>query len=370
MNSRERVKRAIEFKKPDRVPYMGANHLLGILKTDIFPIIAFPNKNWQPKDSPPNYPHVNPIFMNLGFWRWNTSNWNPPPPKNWHKIPHTEIDEWGSYWDHTGDATMGHPSDPAIKDWDELDSLQVPDGSNPKNFKVLKNLAKLFPGKYKLGLMENFLFERSHFIRGFTKIFVDYRKNPNKVLELVNKIKVFYLQMVRNFYLAGADGILTPDDLGTQFSAILSPTIFNKFYRDAYAEVISLCHKLGMHFILHSCGNLGALIPILVEIGVDCLQLDSPHMIGLDEAKKYAGKLSFWNTVNIQSIYPFGTPRGVYNEVARMIKAVGAYNGGLLIVDYMGAPNVLNVPMKNVKAMRKAVMVYGKYKKNGESILI
>jgi len=370
MNSKERVKRAIEFRNPDRVPYMGTNTIMGALTSDVFPIAPFPNKDWQPRDSPPNYPHIEPILMKLGLYNWDTSKWNPPPPRKWSKVERMEVDEWGSYWFClANDNTMGHPSKPAIESWDELDKVHVP-STGWDRFKTMNKLGKLFPGRYKLGMMENFLFERSHFIRGFTKIFVDYRKNPERVTELINMIKPFYLNMVKQYYRCGCDGIIAPDDLGTQYSAIVSPTVFNKFYREAYAEVIELSHKLGMHFILHSCGNINALIPILVEIGLDGLQFDSPHMVGLDFAKKFHGKISFWNTVNIQSVYPFGTTRDVFKEVIRMIKAVGARNGGLVIVDYFGAPKVMNVPMANVKAMWEAVRVYGKYKKNGESILI
>jgi len=370
MNSKERVTRAIEFGRPDRVPFISSNSILGILTTDVFPIVPFPNNEWQPQNSPPYYPHVDPIFMKLGLYKWDTSKWNPPPPKNWHELPHTEIDEWGSYWDHRGDATMGHPSKPAIESLDDLDSLIVPSGSNLKRLKYIKMLSKLFPNKYKIGMMENFFFERSHFIRGFSKILVDYKKNPKKVLDLINKIKTYYLEMVKSLYLSGADGIATPDDLGTQLSAIIGPKIFNKFYREAYSDVIDLCHDLGMHFILHSCGNISPLIQILIEIGVDALQFDSPHMVGFNTAKKYAEKICFWNCVNIQSIYPFGTTRDVFKDVMKMIKTVGARDGGLLIIDYMGAPKTLNVPRNNVKAMWEAVRVYGKYKKNGESILI
>ncbi len=370
MNSRERVKRAIEFGNPDRVPYIGPNNLVSILSTDVFPIAGFPDPDWQPKDSPPNYPHVHPALMWFGLYKWDTSNWNPPPPRNWYKIPRTEIDEWGGIWDCLDDSTMGHPSRPAIKSWEDLDSLTIPNASNPKKFKLTYLASKLFPSKYKLGMMDNFLFERSHFLRGFTRLFLDYKRNPDKVLEFINKIKNYYLELVKSLHRYGADGVTTPDDLGTQISPIISPKFFNKFYRDAYAEVVDLCHKLGMHFILHSCGNIGSLIPILIDIGVDVLQFDSPHMVGLDVAKKYAGKMCFWNCVNIQSIYPYGSPKDIYKEVARMIKTVGAHNGGLLIIDYFGAPSVLKVPKKNVKAMWEAVRVYGKYKENGDSILI
>lgn len=42
MNSIERVKAAIHFRKPDRVPVYKAG--LG----DVFPMVMMPSKNWQP----------------------------------------------------------------------------------------------------------------------------------------------------------------------------------------------------------------------------------------------------------------------------------------------------------------------------------
>lgn len=47
MNSRERVRRAFHFDKPDTVPMSCIN-----LKTDFFPIIQFHSRTWQPKDFP------------------------------------------------------------------------------------------------------------------------------------------------------------------------------------------------------------------------------------------------------------------------------------------------------------------------------
>lgn len=372
MKSKERVKRAIEFGNPDRVPYISSNHLPGILTTDIFPIAPIPDSNFQPPDSPPNYPHVHPLLIQFGLYKWDTSKWpNGKPPRNWQRLPRIEIDEWNGIWDCVDGKTMGHPSRPLIKTWDDLDKIRIPDGLNTDRLKLTHTLSRLFPSKYKLGFMDHFLFERSHFLRGFNNVLIDFRRNPDKMKELISRIKEYFLDCVRSLAQFGVDGVSTPDDLGTQLSPIISPKIFNEFYRDAYAEIVELSHKYKMHFHLHSCGNIGDLMPILVDdIGVDVLSFDSPHMVGLETAKKYTGRVCFSNCVNIQSIYPFGTPNDVYREVARMIKAVGAKGGGLMIIDYFGAPSTLNVPMKNVKAMWNAVRTYGKYKENGESILI
>ena len=139
MNSKERVKRAIEFGKPDRVPYSGANIIAGVFTSDIFPVLPTFNKDWQPKDSPPNYPHVDWRLINLGIYKWDTSKWNPPTPKNWHRIELMEVDEWGAYWYCLpDDNTMGHPSKPAIENWDDIDSINVPN-TRWERFKLFNN---------------------------------------------------------------------------------------------------------------------------------------------------------------------------------------------------------------------------------------
>ncbi len=170
MKAAERVEPALKFQRPDRVPFIGYNGISPLL-SDVFPILPLTPATWQPLSSQ-YYPHVNGIQWDLGLYHWNPKQWNPSLPKNpkiWRKQQHREIDEWGVIWEALGDGTMGWPVEGPLKSWEDLDSLTVPQGNNPQRYALTGRLNHLLPkkSKFRLGYMDNFLFERTHFLRGW-----------------------------------------------------------------------------------------------------------------------------------------------------------------------------------------------------------
>ena len=73
------------------------------------------------------------------------------------------------------------------------------------------------------------------------------------------------------------DAVWTSDDIGTQTSAFFSLEIFQTFFKPYYQELIEHAHSLGMHFWLHTCGNVRSFIPDLIEIGLDVLHPIQKH---------------------------------------------------------------------------------------------
>ena len=355
MNRRERVKRAITYNKPDRVPKFK------IPFGDTSFLFNIPQYNWQPTEK-----NVYPYFMSdiirkLRLYRWRRPAW---AHKNWFAIEREEIDEWGCYWNKMAyDITMGHPGRPAIETWDQLDSWQVPDLSDPQPYKIASWLTKLLPGRYKVAIPNNFHFiaGRVSMLRGFSNILIDHYRNPKQVHELTKKVTEVFLkhaEMLITHYKP--DAFFGADDLGTQHQLFFSPAIFKKFYAEPYKKVINFVHDHGCDFILHSCGNVGELIPIFIDLGVDALEFDSPRMTGYETLLKFRGKIPFWACVNIQSVYPFGTPEKVEQEVKKMIETFSTHEGGYLAYYYADL-QVLNVPKRNVRAFDKGLKKWGKY---------
>jgi uroporphyrinogen decarboxylase len=74
--------------------------------------------------------------------------------------------------------------------------------------------------------------------------------------------------------------------------------------------------------------------------------------------KEFGKHLTFWGTVDIQEVLPFGTPADVANEVKLRIRTAGK-GGGLLIAP---AHNIQpQVPIENILAFYNAVKEYGRY---------
>jgi uroporphyrinogen decarboxylase len=304
-------------------------------------------------------------------YKWQAKNWKGEVPKNWRAwklAPHKEIDEWGVIWEEVGDGTMGWPVEGPLKHWDDIDKIVLPDGSDPARYSMIRKINKLLPrkSKYRLGLIDNFLFERTHFLRGWDNYMRDLVKSQNQIKSLIKHIFPYYEAMITQLHDMGAQAVFTTDDWGSQEDVFISPRTFDSVFMDAYKKIINLCHDLGMAFILHSCGNIGKFIPKFIECGVDALELDSPRMTGLETLAKYSGKIAYLVTVDIQTVYPNGSPADVRKEVKSMIDILADYDGGMIAIGYAGAHDVLKVPKANIKMFPKVIKSCGQYLSNGK----
>jgi uroporphyrinogen decarboxylase len=127
-----------------------------------------------------------------------------------------------------------------------------------------------------------------------------------------------------------------------------------------YQMVIDRVHAHGMHFILHSCGNIYYLIPELINAGVDCLQLDQPRQTGLNRLKEFCGKVAYMPVADISKVIPYSTVPEIEAEVLKMIKVLGPHNGGLIGTIYSDT-KALEIPQKKMDIVEKAYRRFGNY---------
>lgn len=343
MNSRELSIRALEFKKPERIP----------------------------------------LFLSMTPWRSDIvggmffPNWGFKVPKGWPVLPRSPssyiqqwirkdafylMDEFGSIWYNPGNDTIGQVVNPrALSSWDKLKTMRMPKKIDKGRWWLTKFLFRTFGrNKYKLGTLDNFFYERMHFLRGFNNIVKDIKRQTEKVKELAEKLADWYCWLVDKWAALGAHGIIATDDWGTNHSPFISPRDFDEIFKPAYQTVTERIHDHGMHFMLHSCGQIYELIPSLIESGVDCLQLDTPRFVGLKRLAEFKGKMAYMCVAGIADIIPNRTPREVQAEVVRIIKHLGRFNGGLLGTIYADL-QALNFPRENMEASVKAYRRFGRY---------
>ena len=188
-------------------------------------------------------------------------------------------------------------------------------------------------GRYRLGYWWYFYFERFWSIRGMQDTLMDFYLYPDAVHTLFHKLTDFYKRMITRAHdVLALDGIFTSDDLGTQNSLFFSPEIFDTFFAPSYKEIIQHGHALGMHFWLHTCGNIEQLIPRLIALGVDVLHpiqkytMDEKHI-----AQAYGDKITIWAGFDVQRTIPFGTPDEVRSEVRFLMDAYARSDGRYML---------------------------------------
>ena len=365
MNSKERVRAALHFKNPDKVPTF--NLVFG----DIAPLFIIFSKTWRPgwnEGEVGIFPHIR------GNYNWNRPDWAKNNPEfegnKWRSIPHEEIDEWGCIWNMKGnDQNMGHPGRPTLLDWQNYPSYiekYAPDADDKTRFGYAVHQSSKFPDDiYRMLFFPSFgPSQVVAAMRGFNTYLIDHRKHPQELHKALDLVADYHVKLMKNSFKFGLkpDGIWIVDDLGEQKGPFFSPKMFKQHYESSYRTIINGAHDLGLDVHLHCCGKIDRLIPNLIEWGLDAIELDSPRMSGYPDLSPYRGKIMFWGCVNIQSIYTQGTPEEVEREVWHMMRNLGTKNGGFGAYFYP-TPRDLKTPRRNIKAFQTGLDNYGNYSK-------
>ena len=83
--------------------------------------------------------------------------------------------------------------------------------------------------------------------------------------------------------------------MGSVTGMFFSPACYREFYFEVHKRLCDLAHQYGAFVNLHSHGNINAVMPMLVEAGVDVLNpvgpTDNMDMAGLKE--KYGSRMTF-----------------------------------------------------------------------------
>ncbi len=215
-------------------------------------------------------------------------------------------------------------------------------------------------GRYRLGGWWYFFFERFWSIRGMENALTDFYLHPDEVHALFRALTAFYLRAIeRGREELGLDGILTSDDLGTQTSTFFAPRIFDEFFAPYYKQIIDRVHRLGMHFWLHACGNVEALIPRFIDLGIDVLHpiqkytMDEGHI-----ARTYGGRIAIWSGFDVQRTIPYGTPEDVRREVRYLIDTYRRPDGRFLLT--LGNGATPDTPLSSLEALLDEACRYGR----------
>ncbi|MBD3353639.1 MAG: hypothetical protein GF364_19300 [Candidatus Lokiarchaeota archaeon] len=371
MNSIERVKAALHFTQPDKVPIFKVG-----LPTDIFPTVMLPSKKWHPGHTTQErglFPHpADDILYKIRVRRWKKPKWAKKEKKyrglKWLNYPREEIDEWGCIWNRSGDnATMGHPGRSTLNNWDDLDNYlnnYTPDPFDKSHYSLMIKLSKLLGRKRYRLFTAGYVgpSQTASMMRGFSRYLIDHRKNSDKLQKLLEYLTDWYIDTMDGWIKFGGKphGFLLVDDLGEQTGPFFGPKLFEKFYEPVYGKLIKAAHDRGCELHMHCCGKIDKLLPLFIKWGMDAFEFDSPRMTGYTDLKPFRGKIMFWGCINIQSIYTKGTPEECEREVWHMMRNLGTKNGGFGAYFYPQTHHI-QAPRENQKAFLRGLKKYGTY---------
>jgi len=319
MSSREIVARAIEFRKPPRLPFW--QHAVDFAPDDV-----------------------------CDCWEMDRAR------AGWF-FDHPGEDDWGCIWSTTAQKNMGQVVGHPIQDWAKLDSYRPPNPRDPFYFERLEGEMANAGERYVVVTSHFNLIERVHMLHGFTDTLMDLYAAPEKVEKLMDMVLEWRVEMLDELHRRFGDrvnGLFLTDDWGTQEAPFVRPEMFEELFLERYRTLAAAIHGHGWHFIMHSCGRINDLVPYMIAAGVDVLNMQQPRCYGIEEVgRRFAGKVAFLTTVDIQATLPSGDPAAVREEAELLVKHWGTADGGFIVFNY-GDPEALGVKPDIAEVMFKA----------------
>ena len=268
--------------------------------------------------------------------------------------------EWGFVWKKL-DRTMGQPLKPLMPDWGRLKSLEVPDPSDPRRFAHVPGVMDEYGERYYLASLVLTGFTVMSFLRGFSDLLVDLAEERPEVSLLADKVFGFEEEVIRRLPALGFHGVAFYDDWGTQENLILAPELWRRHFRERYRRQFGLAHELGLEVYFHSCGYIRELVPQLIEIGVDMLNLSQPNLYDIPElGRSFGGQVCFVCPVSYQTTAISGTAEEIYADVRALVEHLGGHNGGL--IGYVEEYSSIGMSRENYRACIRAFRQLGRYR--------
>lgn len=119
------------------------------------------------------------------------------------------------------------------------------------------------------------------------------------------------------------------DDFATQRGLMISPAMWRHFIKPRLARIFEVGKKRGKFVWYHSCGDISAVLPDLIDIGMDLwetVQLHTLPMSPRELKREYGQHISFFGGINTQKL-PFASPEEIREEVRETIEILGEGGG-------------------------------------------
>ena len=242
--------------------------------------------------------------------------------------PGVYIDEWGCRFENAQRGIIGQVKEPRIESWADLDGLRIPrerltvDVDKVDGFCAASSafvLAKTWARPFEL----------LQFLRGPENLYVDLAERPEGLFRLIGMIHAFYKEELELWASTEVDALVLADDWGGQSGLLVSPALWREIFKPLYREYVEIAHRNGLYAFMHSDGHIAAILPDLVEIGVDALNAQLFCMDVAEIGRRFAGKLTFWGEIDRQRLLPYGTPADVAAAVGTARRALWRKGGAI-----------------------------------------
>jgi uroporphyrinogen decarboxylase len=197
-------------------------------------------------------------------------------------------------------------------------------------------------------------FEISWFLCGMDNFLASLVLDPPFACAVMDRVLAYLLERM-NKLLSAAAGTLVMfhlnDDVGTQNGLMVSPELWRRYIKPRLKLQVDLCKRHQLKVEYHSCGSIRAILPDLIELGIDVINPVQSRAAGMDPfelKREFGAHITLHGGIDEQELLPHGTALEVSDYTRRLVEIVGR-NGGLIAAPCHTLQN--DTPTENILAM-------------------
>lgn len=325
MNSKEIVKRTLDFERPERVAH-------SFVESDFIGV------------SPQTATYA--------------TEWKEIESGRWERL-----DQWGNTWSRIDPTSKGEVTKGILENTEDIKTYDFPDYSKEEDYLDAKKIAENSKDKWVIGGVPGFAFNIARKMRKLDQYLMDILLEPELISLLHDKIDAMLEDMINNYAKAKVDAIMFAEDWGTQSQTLVSPEMWHNEFFPRFKKLCSLAHEKGLYVMMHSCGMIEKIVPGLIEAGIDCLQFDQPDLHGIDNLAAYQenSKITFWSPVDIQKTLQTKDEKIIREKAREMLDKLWRGHGGF-IAGYYGDNTSIGLEPKWQEIASEEFREYGTLK--------
>lgn len=194
---------------------------------------------------------------------------------------------------------------------------------------------------------------------GTERILIAMIEDPEWCVDMFNHFLDVTLALLDRVWDAGYtfDAVRWPDDMGYKHNQFFSVKTYRELLKPVQKRAIDWAHAKGIYAHLHSCGDIGPLVPELVEIGLDAL---NPLEVkaGMDPVelkRKFGDRLVLHGGINAMLWDDLGAIEAEMRRVVPVMKE----NGGYIFSSDHSVPS--SVSLENFRRITHLAKELGSY---------
>lgn len=237
------------------------------------------------------------------------------------------VDEWGCEFEGITEGYIGEVKAPPIVDWSDLSRIRFPE----EWLTIQPDLINRDCGATDKFVFANCCprpFEQLQFLRGTEDLYIDLVDPPAGMLDVLKRMHDLYCRQAEVWANTDVDAISFMDDWGSQNALLINPAQWRELFKPLYRDYVQIAHAAGKKAFMHSDGHILAIIPDLIEIGVDALN-SQVFCMGIENLEPYAGKITFWGEIDRQYLLAYGSVEEV-DQAVRLVRDRLWRNGGCI----------------------------------------